>query len=70
MFVPAATPRDTITRIHAEMFKSLNSSELRDFMAKEGGEAAGSTPDETTAYFRLEVERYARVVKSANLQVE
>lgn len=70
MFAPAATPRDTIGRIHAEMFKALNSPELRDFMVKEGGEAAGSTPDETTAYFRLEVERYARVVKSANLQVE
>ncbi len=70
MFVPAATPRESVNRIHAELAKALRSQELRDFMAKEGGEPAGSTPEESTAYFRLEVDRYARVVKATNMQAE
>ena len=38
MFVPSATPRESVTRIHAELAKALRSAELREFMTREGGE--------------------------------
>ena len=66
--MPSATPRESVTRIHAELAKALRSAELREFMTREGGEAAGSTPEESAAYFRAEVERYAKVVKATNMQ--
>ena len=43
---------------------------MRDTISKDGAEPIGSTPDELGAYFRREVEKYAKVIKRANLQQE
>ena len=32
-------------------------------MAREGAEPVGSTPAEFTAFFRAEIEKYAKIVK-------
>lgn len=39
-------------------------------MAKEGAEPLGSSPDEFGAYFKKEVEKYAKVIKAAGAQVD
>ena len=39
-------------------------------ISKDGAEPVGSTPDELAAYFRREIEKYARVIKAANVQSE
>ena len=62
MFVPAATPKDIVARLHAETVKVLNTADMREVIRKDGAEPVGSTPDELAAYFRREVEKYARVI--------
>jgi tripartite-type tricarboxylate transporter receptor subunit TctC len=70
MFFPAGTPREIINRFHAEMSKVLKDSDVRALMAKEGAEPLGSSPDEFGAYFKKEVEKYAKVIKAAGAQVD
>ncbi len=70
MFFPAGTPREIINRFHAEMSKVLKDADVRALMAKEGAEPLGSSPDEFGAYFKQEVEKYAKVIKAAGAQVD
>ena len=70
MFVPAATPRDIVSKLHSEIVKVLNTADMRDVIRKDGAEPVGSSPEELAAYFRREVEKYAKVIRAANVQVE
>ncbi|HWI13144.1 MAG TPA: tripartite tricarboxylate transporter substrate binding protein [Burkholderiales bacterium] len=70
MFMPAGTPADVIAKLHAEIVKALKSPDVLEFMSKEGGEPVASTPEELAAYFKREVEKYAKVIKAGNIRVE
>lgn len=68
MFVPARTPKDVSAKLNAEIVKALKSQDIRDFMAKEGGDPVGSSPEQMTAYFKSEVDKFAKVIKAGNVQ--
>ena len=70
MFVPAKTPAEVKTRLNAEILKALKASDVREFMAKEGGEPVGTSPDEMTSYFKREVAKFAKVIKAGNIHVD
>jgi tripartite-type tricarboxylate transporter receptor subunit TctC len=70
LFVPAGTPTSIVKRLNAEMVKTLKSREVLDFMAREGAEPVGSSPQELGVHFRREVERYAEVIRRAKIQIE
>lgn len=70
IFVPAGTPVAIVNKISAEIAGALKSPDIRDFMAKEGAEPVGSTPQGFATYFRNEVERYAKVIHAGNVRVE
>jgi tripartite-type tricarboxylate transporter receptor subunit TctC len=70
MFVPAKTPADVKAKLNAEILKALKASDVREFMAKEGGEPVGGSPDEMTAYFKREVEKFAKVIRAGNISVD
>jgi tripartite-type tricarboxylate transporter receptor subunit TctC len=70
MFIPAGTPKDIIAKLSAEIVKVLQAPDMRDAITKDGAEPVGSTPEELGAYFRREIEKYAKVIKAANVQVE
>jgi tripartite-type tricarboxylate transporter receptor subunit TctC len=63
LFAPAGTPQAAVIRIHAEVVKSLLHPDFKGFMAREGAEPVGSTPAEFAAFFRTEIEKYAKIVK-------
>lgn len=70
MFVTAGTPKEIVTKLYSEISKVLNSPEMRDAISKDGAEPVGSTPDELGAYFRREVDKYAKVIRAANVHGE
>jgi tripartite-type tricarboxylate transporter receptor subunit TctC len=70
MFVPAGTPPTVIGKLHAETISALKAPEIRDFMTGEGAELVGSSPAELAAHLRGEIERYTKVIRSANIKVE
>jgi len=70
MFLPAGTPKDIAAKLNAEIVKALKSPEIRDFIVKEGGDPVGSTPEELAAYFKREVDKYARIIKAGNITAE
>ena len=70
VLAPAATPRDIVQRLSAEIARIIKLPETRERLAHEGQEAAGTTADEFATYLRSEVEKWARVVKSSGVPIE
>lgn len=70
MFLPAGTPKPIIAKLNAEILKALKASDVQEFMAKEGGQPVGSTPEELTAMFTREVAKYAKVIEAGHIAVQ
>ena len=51
MFMPAGTPKAIVDKLNAEILKALKSAEVQSYMAKEGGQPVGSTPQELATMF-------------------
>jgi tripartite-type tricarboxylate transporter receptor subunit TctC len=70
MFAPGSVSRDIVAKLYSEVAKAVQAPDMRDTIIKDGAEPVGSTPDELAAYFRKEVEKYAKVIKAAKITSE
>jgi tripartite-type tricarboxylate transporter receptor subunit TctC len=68
--LPAATPRDIVSRLHAEIAKILQQPDIRQRLDTLGLEPSGMPPDELAAFERREREKWARVVKAGGIKAE
>jgi tripartite-type tricarboxylate transporter receptor subunit TctC len=70
VFAPAGTPPEIVGRLNGEIVKILRQPQVRDKLLSVGGEPVGSTPEEFGRFFKGEVEKWAKVIRAANLQIE
>jgi len=70
ILAPAATPREIIARLNAELHKALAAPDLRERLAANGIEPVTGTPEQLSGFIRSETLRYAKVIKAANIAVE
>ena len=70
MFYPKATPKPVIAKVNAEIRKALETPEVKAFMPKEALDPVASNPEELSALLRREVDKYAKVIRLANIRVE
>ena len=68
VLAPAATPKDIVARLNAELVKAVRQPDMRDKLSGEGGEVVGSTAEEFAAFIKSELASSARLVKLANIQ--
>ncbi len=70
LFAPAKTPRPIVDALNAAIAKALAMPDVQQRIADTGGTAQSSTPEELGQRLRADVEKFARIVKSANIKVE
>ena len=70
MFYPAGTPREIVAKLNSEIVKALKANDIRDFIVHEGGDPVGSSPAELDAYFKREVNKYAKIIKAGNITAD
>jgi tripartite-type tricarboxylate transporter receptor subunit TctC len=70
LFLPAATPRPIVDKLHAEAQKALQVPSVREKLATLGCEPMAMTPAEFTAHVEQEVELNAALVKTIGLTAE
>jgi tripartite-type tricarboxylate transporter receptor subunit TctC len=68
MMAPAATPASIVDRLNSEMRSILNSREIRESWAKQGVEPMLMTPSEFGAFIGAEIEKWAKVIRAANIK--
>ncbi len=69
-FAPAKTSAAILSRLHQEVSKALQFPRVREALLAGGYEPDGRSPAETRRFVRAEYERYAEMVKVANVPRE
>ena len=67
---PAAVSKDIINRLHTEMVKAIRQPDAKEKISGVGADIVGNTPEEFAAFIRTETEKYARIVKAANIKID
>jgi len=70
VLVPAATPKDVINRLSQEFVRSLESTDVRENIIKDGGEPVGGTPDQFAAFIKSELAKWGDVVRVSGAKVD
>lgn len=70
LIVPAGTPREIVSRLNAEWIKIAESADAQEKMRTAGFEPMSSTPEQANEFVKLEIVRWAKVIKDAKLQVD
>jgi tripartite-type tricarboxylate transporter receptor subunit TctC len=70
IYAPAGTPKPLIDRLHGEIARILATAEMQERLAKLGMQGADMTPQQLGAFQKAEVEKWAAVIKSANIKLE
>ena len=67
---PAATPREVIERLNQEVVRVLATTEVKTQFAAQSIDALPGTSDQFGALIRQDTEKWAKVVKSANVKID
>ncbi|MGZ5139466.1 MAG: tripartite tricarboxylate transporter substrate-binding protein [Burkholderiales bacterium] len=70
MSVRAGTPKEIIEKLNAEIHKALATDRVKKFMAHEGLDAVGSTPEELNAQLKREVAKYTDVIHKGHIRLQ
>ncbi len=70
VLAPAGTPRDIISKLHAQIVRALQSADVRQRLLTDGAEPVGSSPEEFAAFIRAETAKWAKVVKASGIAQE
>jgi tripartite-type tricarboxylate transporter receptor subunit TctC len=68
MMAPAGTPQVAVDRFSAEIIKLLANPEIRKFYADQGTISQGSTPAAFGAFIKADIDKWAQVIKVAQVR--
>jgi tripartite-type tricarboxylate transporter receptor subunit TctC len=69
VLMPAGTPRPIVEKFNADMIRTLQDEGVKKRFADLGVEAVSSSPAEFAAFIRAEMDKYAKLIKEANIKV-
>lgn len=67
---PAGTPAEIVNKLQAEVAKAVKDEALRKRMAEQALIPVGATPADTAKFLRDEIEKWEKVIKTADVKVE
>jgi tripartite-type tricarboxylate transporter receptor subunit TctC len=70
MFVPAGTPKDIIALLYGEVAGIMKLAAVKEQMATLGLDPVAGTPEEFDARLRLEVDKWSRIIRAANIRTQ
>jgi tripartite-type tricarboxylate transporter receptor subunit TctC len=70
LLAPAGTPSTIIDRLNRETIAVLNNREFNNMLVEEAVDPIGSTPKELAQHITSEIDKWAKMVKKADVRIE
>jgi tripartite-type tricarboxylate transporter receptor subunit TctC len=70
VMVPAGTRAETVSKINAQVVRIVSTPEMRDRIIELGYEPAAMSVAETQRFIKTDVERWAKVIRAANIKAD
>ncbi|HJY78839.1 MAG TPA: tripartite tricarboxylate transporter substrate binding protein [Burkholderiales bacterium] len=70
VMAPAGTPSAVVAKLNADIIRALDSAEVKDIIARQGGELMASTPQQMAAQIRSDREKWGKVVRESGARIE
>jgi tripartite-type tricarboxylate transporter receptor subunit TctC len=70
MMAPVATPKDIVAKLNADITRVLRMPDIADRLNSMAAEPAPGTPEQFGAFIRVEIDKWAKVVKAANMKAD
>jgi tripartite-type tricarboxylate transporter receptor subunit TctC len=70
IFVPTGTPKPIIDRLHDEIMKITAQPEMQERLKGLGMQPSSMTTEQVSAFQKAEVEKWAQVIKAANVKLD
>ncbi len=70
VLAPAGTPKEIVQLLNTHVAKALAMPDLRQRLAAQGAVLESSTPEELSTLIRSDLDRWAKVVRQADLKLE
>ncbi len=65
---PAKTPKEVVSRLNTEIAKILSTSAAREWLAAQGAEPGGDSPEEFAAFIKAEHARWGPIVREVGIK--
>lgn len=66
--VPAKTPREIVVRLNQAMVQALALPDVKERMASLGADIVATSPEQTSVFFRSDLEKYTQVARAAKIR--
>ena len=70
VMAPAAAPKEIVAKLNTEITRTLRAPDVSERLNSMAAEPTPGTPDQFGALIRSEIEKWAKVVKAANMKAE
>jgi tripartite-type tricarboxylate transporter receptor subunit TctC len=70
ILVPSGTPKDVTARLHQEIVEIINEPDAKERLAALGLEPVGDTPEQFSAQLKVEMAKWTRIIRAANIRAE
>lgn len=70
VLAPAATPRETVTRLNAEIVRALKLPEVQQLLLAQGAETVSDTPEQFASILKRDIAKWSEVVKKSGAKAD
>ena len=70
VYAPAATPKEVIAKLNAEIVRGLQDKAVAEKLLREGAEPAPGTPEALAKFMRAEFEQWKKTIAAAKLKLD
>ena len=70
LFAPAGTAKPIVDKLHSEIAKIMQTTEMQDRIKGLGMQGSTLSPEQVGAFQRAEIDKWAQVIKAANIKID